>query len=79
MKGKNNEDRFAVSAFRMKTKPVTPVLLAILSDGIGGHRAGEVASELAVNIISQYSANSDGKNPPQVLEEAITIASQAIF
>jgi PPM family protein phosphatase len=79
MKGKNNEDRFAVSAFRMKTKPATPVLLAILSDGIGGHRAGEVASELAVNVISQYSANSDGRNPPQILEEAITMASQSIF
>jgi serine/threonine protein phosphatase PrpC len=40
MKGKNNEDRFGVSSFRMNTQPQTPVLLAILSDGIGGHRAG---------------------------------------
>lgn len=28
--------------------------LAILADGMGGHLAGEVASSLAVNVISQY-------------------------
>ena len=78
MKGKNNEDRFGVSAFRLPTQPPTPVLLAILSDGIGGHRAGEVASELAVNTIIHYAANSDGKDPRQILQEAITYASQAI-
>ncbi len=78
MKGKNNEDRFGVSAFRINAQPSTPVVLAILSDGIGGHRAGEVASELAVNIISQVVADSDGLNPPQILEEAIHQASAAI-
>src|SRR5512141_2913951 len=79
MKGKNNEDRFGVTAFRMKTQPPIPVLLAILSDGIGGHRAGEVASELAVNTIIHYAAESDGKNPQKILEESITYASQAIY
>jgi serine/threonine protein phosphatase PrpC len=78
MKGKNNEDRFGVAAFRMDAQPATPVLLAILSDGIGGHRAGEVASELAVNTIIQYASASDGKRPLHVLEEAIIFASQAI-
>jgi PPM family protein phosphatase len=78
MKGKNNEDRFGVSAFRTGTRPPVPVLLAVLSDGIGGHRAGEVASELAVNIISQYAADSDGRNPTRILEEAIHYASQSI-
>ena len=28
--------------------------LAILADGMGGHLAGEVASSLAVNVISSY-------------------------
>lgn len=79
MKGKNNEDRFGVSAFRMKTKPATPVLLAILSDGIGGNRAGEVASELTVNLISQSAAESDGKDPAQILQSAIQLASQRIY
>lgn len=78
MKGKNNEDRFGVSAFRLKTQPPTPVLLAVLSDGIGGHRAGEVASELAVNTIIHHAAVSDGQNPRVILAEAITSASQEI-
>ncbi len=79
MKGKNNEDRFGVSAFRMKTQIATPVLLAILSDGIGGNRAGEIASELAVNLISQAVASSDGRNPTQILEAAIQNASERIY
>ncbi len=79
MKGKNNEDRFGVSAFRMKTQTATPVLLAVLSDGIGGNRAGEVASELAVNLISQAVASSDGRNPTQILEAAIQNASERIY
>ncbi len=78
MKGKNNEDRFGVSAFRTPTQPPVPVLLAVLSDGIGGNRAGEVASELAVNLIIQHAAESDGKNPPQIMEEAIHHASEQI-
>jgi protein phosphatase len=78
MKGKNNEDRFGVSAFRTQAQPPVPVLLAVLSDGIGGNRAGEVASELAVNLIIHHAAESDGKNPPQIMEEAIHTASEQI-
>lgn len=79
MKGKNNEDRFGVSAFHIKSRPATPVLLAVLSDGVGGNRAGEVASELAVNLVSQYAAESNGQEPVQILREAIQQASQKIF
>lgn len=79
MKGKNNEDRFGVSAFRIKAQPPTPVLLAVLSDGIGGNRAGEIASELAVDTISQFIAASDGSAPPQTLEAAIHRASDQIY
>lgn len=78
MKGKNNEDRYGVSAFRMEAQPPVPILLAVLSDGIGGHRAGEVASELAVDVISQFAAESDGRNPTRILEEAIHLASDTI-
>ena len=41
MTGKNNEDRYAVASFVLDKKDKTPVLFAVLSDGIGGHRAGE--------------------------------------
>ncbi len=76
MTGKNNEDRFGISAFFLPGgKQPTPVLLAVLSDGIGGHRAGEVASELTVNLISQTVAQSDGSQPTQTLAKAIETAS----
>ena len=80
MKGKNNEDRYAVSAFQLDNhhKPA-PVLLALLCDGIGGHRAGEVAAEMAVNRISQRIAESDGNHPTHILEDAVQEASQEIY
>lgn len=77
--GKNNEDRFAVSAYRLSKKDPTPVLLAMLADGIGGHRAGEVAAEMTVDIICHRVAESDGRNPVAILEAAIVEASQKIY
>ena len=79
MTGKNNEDRFAVSAYRTSTDNPTPSLLAVLCDGIGGHRAGEVAAEVAVNTISQVVAESDATQPMEVLQKAIVAANQRIY
>ena len=78
MTGKNNEDRYAVTSFVLEENNRVPVLFAVLADGIGGHRAGEVAAELAVNHIMQVVAKSDGKHIRQTLEEAVTEASNAI-
>jgi len=79
MSGKNNEDRFAVTAFSTGKDKSAPVLLAVLADGIGGHRAGEVAAEIAVNRITQTVADSNGQNPISLIEGAIQLASQEIF
>ena len=78
MAGKNNEDRYAVSSFQMGAEDARPVLFAVVADGIGGHRAGEVAAELAVNYISQGVAESNGKKPLKIMENAIQDASQAV-
>jgi len=78
MTGKNNEDRYAVTAFTLEDTTHTPVLLAVLSDGIGGHRSGEVASEMVTNLVTQKIAESDGSNPPAALEQAIHFASQEV-
>jgi len=56
----------------------TPVLFAVLADGIGGHRGGEVAAELAVNHIMQSVAKSDGRYSRHVIEQAVSEASDAI-
>ena len=76
MVGKNNEDRFTVSSYIGQEEK--PVLFAIVSDGIGGHRAGEVAAELAVNYILEKISESDGRHPLEIMENAIHSASQAI-
>jgi len=79
MSGKNNEDRYAISAYEIEGPNPVPSVLAIVSDGIGGHRAGEVAAEIAVETISQVVASSDGQRPNQTLDEAIGLASERIF
>jgi len=78
MTGKNNEDRYAVASFVLDKNERMPVLFAVLSDGIGGHRAGEVAAELAVNHMMQAVAQSDGRHIRRTIEDAVTEASDAI-
>jgi protein phosphatase len=78
MTGKNNEDRYAVASFVLNPRERTPVLFAVLADGIGGHKAGEVAAELAVNHIMQVVAKSDGRHIRRTIEDAVADASNAI-
>jgi len=78
MSGKNNEDNYAVSAHRVGKTDPTPSLFAIVADGVGGHRAGEVASEIAIETISQIVSDSNASNPPEILEFAIVRAGQAV-
>lgn len=54
----------------------------IVADGMGGHAAGEVASEMAVRIVAQELGNPGGKSDPEVAEvmrRAIQRANAAIF
>jgi protein phosphatase len=78
MSGKNNEDRYAVASFVLDKRDRTPVLFAVLADGIGGHRAGEVAAELTVNHMMQVIARSDGRHIRRTIEDAVVEASDAI-
>ncbi len=79
MSGKNNEDRYAISAYRLETASSSPVLLGIVSDGIGGHQAGEVAAENVVKSIIQIVSDSEGDKPLSILHDAITQASQEVL
>ncbi|MEN8172032.1 MAG: protein phosphatase 2C domain-containing protein [Chloroflexota bacterium] len=78
MSGKNNEDRYGISAHALSTNAAVPAVFAIVADGIGGHQAGEVAAEIAVESISAAVAESDGENPPAILRDAVVGASQQI-
>jgi PPM family protein phosphatase len=78
MKGKKNEDRYGVSAFRFGGEDGPLSILAIVSDGIGGHRAGEVAAEMAVDLIDEAVKRADLSDPAQTLSTAIVEASRVI-
>jgi PPM family protein phosphatase len=78
MAGRSNEDRFAVSSYRVSETDLTPSVFAIVSDGIGGRRAGEVAAEMAVEDISRMVAQSDTRHPLAILDFAIQVTSDTI-
>jgi protein phosphatase len=78
MAGKENEDRLAVSSYRIGENDANRSVFAIVSDGIGGHRAGEVAAEMAVESISHMVAQSDASRPVEILDNAIQVTSDAI-
>ncbi len=78
LSGKNNEDRYAVCAFELEGDLRTPSVLAVVADGIGGHRAGEVAAQLATETICQSVEQSDAFQPVRILEQAIIRAGEVI-
>jgi serine/threonine protein phosphatase PrpC len=79
LRNKPNEDRYAVSAHYLSPSDTTPSLLAIVADGVGGHRAGEVAAEMAVETVSRLVAESDGCHPAKTLSQAMIQASKVIY
>jgi serine/threonine protein phosphatase PrpC len=78
MAGRQNEDRFAVSSYQVSQDDPTQSVFAIVSDGIGGHRAGELAAEMAVETISHMVSQSDASRPLEILDNAIQVTSDAI-
>lgn len=76
--GKQNEDRYRICSCQLSPKGKTASALAVLCDGIGGHKAGEVAAQMGVNIITETILESDGKKPIEIIQKAIVRASEAI-
>ena len=77
--GKNNEDQYAVGAYLLSPEDDTPSFFSIVADGIGGHKAGEVASAIAVERITRAVAESDASQPTAIMQAAIIQASQVIL
>lgn len=69
-KRKNNQD-FAGYFINKKN-----VLLAILCDGMGGHRGGDVASEMAVSHLGHSWEESDVQDAEQITQWMLTRISR---
>ena len=79
MTGKQNEDRYRVTSFLTNSIEKTPSVLAVLCDGIGGHRAGEVAAEIGVSVITETIGVGSSRRPLRTLEKAVRRASDVIY
>ncbi|MGB7539546.1 MAG: protein phosphatase 2C domain-containing protein [Anaerolineales bacterium] len=72
----NNEDRFAVVRLDCMG---TPGVLALVADGVGGHAAGEVASQTVVDEIVREVQADPCANPSKLLPQAAVRAGRAVF
>lgn len=53
--------------------------LYIVADGMGGHRAGDKASRMAIDITVDYVKKSNLENPIAILKRAMLVANNEIF
>lgn len=61
-------------------EPIGPLPnLYIVADGMGGHKAGDVASKTAIECITEYVKESTLNNSVSVLKRAIIFANDKIY
>ena len=53
--------------------------LFVIADGMGGHNAGDYASKKAIDLLTDYIANSGEQGAVSAIQQGITIANEAIF
>lgn len=76
--GKNNEDRALILSYQGASGENGGVTLAVVADGIGGHRAGEVASQIAVDTFTSLFDQADSRSYLDLFARAFTTIAQTI-
>lgn len=58
-------------------------MLVVVADGVGGHKAGDVASQMATKHLQQKWESHEGLSTPQKIEDwinvAVTEANEAVY
>ena len=74
-----NEDYYGI--FEPETEDLMKErgVLAIVSDGMGGHFSGGDASRLTVEVMSEAYFEENDRDPARILEEALCKANREVF
>ncbi len=75
VKRKNNQDSIFFSDEPVGSLPN----LYIVADGMGGHRAGDKASKMAIDISVEFIKKSTLENPIAILKRAMIYANNEIY
>ena len=76
----NNEDRLAFQSYLTDEQIPRNVLLAVLSDGVGGNRAGEVAAQIGIeSILERFGKIKLLDDPADTLKEVIIAANLEVL
>jgi len=76
-RGEINEDRHEITSLQIG-EDSPPITLAVVADGVGGHKAGEIASQLAVDAIISVVKEGDISQPLWTLKSALLEANHTI-
>ncbi len=76
---KDNQDSVCYVSPRSAGVPNAGAALAVVADGMGGHRGGQVASGIAIDAIRSEFLQADTDDLAQVLARAFETANEVIF
>lgn len=70
-----NQDSIFISKEKIGKLPN----LFIVADGMGGHKAGDVASKTSVELFVEFVTNTDMTDPVNIIDAAIKQANDKVF
>lgn len=75
----DNQDAYGISPSEVSADIGSKGRLFVVADGMGGHRGGKVASELAVKTISERYFSGESESVQSSLVNAIQSANEAVY